>query len=520
MTESSAALSVGIAAPHEAAVRAGEEAVAAGGNAIDAALAAAGVLAVVYPHQCGLGGDLVALVRGPDGDTTAIVSVGAAAKRVDVERLAELGAMPRQGGDTVTVPGAVAGWTAAWHLGARLPLAGVFDRAARLARDGFPVSPGLARAIEVRAEGIAADPGLATVFMPDGRLLGSGDILVQERLAETLDVLAVDPDEMYTGRIAESLAAGLEERGSALRVDDFSAHRAETGSAITRSIGTARWWVAPPPTQGVVLLGILPTALESNVSVDGDAALLDVVLDAAVARQDNLGDPRTGPIDVERMLDPRAKPPLEPAPPGGRALGDTVAIVAADSEGRVVSIIQSVYQLFGSGILEPRTGIVLQNRGSAFSVDPRHPGRIAPGSRPPHTLLPVIAETDGLRYGLGCQGGSAQPWILAQVAADLLSSFTDPLEVLARPRWVIGARDIGHAELTLLAEPGCTVAVRAAGERGVPVDLRDGPLDEAGHVQVVRQYVDARGREQMDAASDPRADGTARIVTPPPKEKS
>jgi gamma-glutamyltranspeptidase len=513
------ALTVGVAAPHRAAIDAAETAIAAGGNAIDAALAAAAVLTVVYPHQCSLGGDLVALVRQPDGQTTALVSVGAAARAVDTVRLEALGAMPRQGSDTVTVPGIVAGWVAAAALGAALPLSSALSRAAALARDGVPVSPGLARALEVRAEGIAADPGLSGVFSRDGRLLDAGDVLVQPRLAATLDTLAADPESFYSGEIAAALVAGLATAGSVLTAADFAEHEAELSPALTRTIGSARWWVAPPPTQGVVLLGILPTALESNGAPQGDAALLDIVLEAAIARQDHLGDPRTGVVDIERMLRPRDSEVDAEAPAGGRNLGDTVAIVAADSEGRVVSIIQSVYQLFGSGILEPSTGIVLQNRGAAFSVDPRHPGRIAPGSRPPHTLLPLIAETDGMTYGLGCQGGSAQPWILAQVAPDLLSSFVEPLEVLARPRWVIGARDIGHPTLTLLAEPGCTVAVEAAAERGLPVDQRDGELDEAGHVQVVRRYHSPDGA-RIDAASDPRADGAARIVTPYAKENS
>jgi gamma-glutamyltranspeptidase len=506
-------LTVGLAAPHTAAVEAGKAAAAAGGNAIDAALAAAAVLTVVYPHQCAIGGDLVAVIRDPDGVTTALVSVGAAAGNVDVDRLAALGAMPRQGADTVTVPGMVAGWTAAAALGARLPLSDALTRAAAIARDGFPVSAGLERAIIDRKDGIAADEGLAAVFMTDGRLLGEGDTLVQPNLAATLDTLAADPSEMYTGSIAAALVRGLAKKGSVLDADDFAAHAAEKSPALEKTIAGARWWVAPPPTQGVVLLGILPTALES----DRDSDLLDVVLKAAVARQDHLGDPRTGAIDVERMLHPLDRDVTEEAPRGGRNLGDTAAIVAADSDGWVVSIIQSTYQLFGSGILEPETGIVLQNRGSAFSVDRRHPGRIVPGSRPPHTLLPLLAETDGIVYGLGCQGGSAQPWILAQVAPDLLSPLVDPLEVLARPRWVVGARDIGHPVLTVLAEPGCGDAVGAAIERDVPVDQRDAFFDEAGHVQVVRRYTTASG-ERIDAASDPRADGRSDIFTNHPKE--
>lgn len=503
-------MTVALAAPHTAAVEAGRAAVEAGGNAIDAALAAAAVLTVVYPHQCSLGGDLVALVQRPGGDTTAIVSVGAAARRTDLARLEALGAMPRQGADAVTVPGVVAGWTAVAGQGAVLPLASALERAATLARDGFEVSAGLGRAIEVRRDGVLADPGLAAVFSADGTPLAAGDWLRQPALADTLDLLAADPTEMYTGRVAAALVSGLAGHGSALQLDDFADHAAEASPALERTIGSAQWWVAPPPTQGVVLLGILPTALDGDVD-----ALLGITLDAFTARQNHLGDPRSGPIDVEALLNPG--PESVPAPKGGRALGDTVAIVAADADGTVVSIIQSVFQLFGAGILDPETGIVLQNRGAAFSVDPRHPGRIAPGARPPHTLLPLIARTEGLSYGLGCQGGSAQPWILAQVAPDLLSPAVDPGEVLARHRWVVGVRDIGHETLTMLVEPGRPDAVASARARGVPVDERDGLLDEAGHVQVVRRFATPIG-EQLDAASDARADGRAEVFPSPSKE--
>src|SRR5690606_17402067 len=157
----------------------------------------------------------------------------------------------------------------------------------------------------------------------------------------------------------------------------------------------------------------------------------------ALTRTAQLGDPRGGEIDLEALLNPRRKADPSDLPKAGRQLGDTVAIVAGDTDGTVVTLIQSVYQWFGSGILDPGTGIVLHNRGAAFSVDQRHPGRIGPGLRPPHTLLPVIAATDTLVYALGCQGGSAQPWILAQLAPDLLDANADPEEILGRGRWVI-----------------------------------------------------------------------------------
>ena len=491
---------IAVAAPHPAALEAASEAIAAGGNAIDAALAAAAMLTVVYPHQCAVGGDLVALVRRPGLGVTAVVSVGAAPADVDVTALAREDRMPKQGAQTVTVPGVVAGWRALDRLGSRLGLAAPFRGAARRAADGFEVSAGLARAIAIRTDELLADEGMRGVFGTADGLAVEGDRIVQPALAATLEQLAVDPDAMYGGSIGASIAARLRILGGAHSEADFAGHEAELLDPVEASTGGVRWWVAPPPTQGVVLLGILPEALGGDV-----AELVTAVHDAALVRQSQLGDPRGGPIDVDAMLAPRDHEQHGSLPRAGRALGDTVAVTAADSDGTVVTLIQSVYQLFGSGILDPATGVVLHNRGSAFSTDPAHPGRIGPGLRPPHTLLPVIAETDDLVLGVGCQGGSAQPWILAQVVAELLDPSVEPTATLGRSRFVIGARDLGYETMTLVAEPGLPGAEAAGRDRGLPVVTTEGRIDDAGHVQAVRLHADGR----LDAASDPRADGRA-----------
>lgn len=500
---------VAVAAPHPAALESAQTAIDSGGNAIDAALAAAAILTVVYPHQCSIGGDLIALLRRPDGTVTAVLSAGAAPAAIDVARLAQLERMPGQGADTVTVPGVVAGWEALAALGAAHPLSYALTRAAVLADAGFPVSPGLDRALAGRRDVLLADRGMTEVFGDgDGGLKREGDLVVQPALARTLAELAADPGAMYRGRIAESIASHLAHLGSAMVPADLAAHRAETVAPVRAELGGATWWVAPPPTQGVVLLGILPEALASGDTCDPE--LVRVVDEALRTRTAELGDPRGGAIDVAAMLDPRGRGDSGALPRPGRAMGDTVAIVAADSDGTVVTVIQSVYQWFGSGILDPGTGVVLHNRGSAFSTDPAHPAHIGPGLRPPHTLLPVIAESDGLVMALGCQGGSAQAWILSQVAAELMDPSADPAEALGRGRWVIGARDLGFERATLVAEPGSESAADAAADLGLDTVLRDARFDEAGHVQVARLHL---ADSTLDAASDPRADGRAIVVT-------
>ncbi|MCU1526417.1 MAG: tyramine oxidase [Frondihabitans sp.] len=510
-------LAVALAAPHEAAVAAARAAVEVGGNALDAALAAAAVLTVVYPHQCSLGGDLVALIEH-DGVTRAVVSVGAAPKAIDPARLAEEPRMPRQGADTVTVPGVVAGWQAIARLGARLPLASALTRAASLADAGTTVSKGLGRALRDRRAHVLADAGLREIFTRDGELLADGDALPQPALARTLRRLAADPDDFYRGETAAALVDRIRGLGGSIDTSDFADHEAEVTAAVTRRIRGVAWSVAPPPSQGVVLLSILPVS-----TVDAPTASLVAAYTAAAdSRRRHLGDPRGGTIDTSALLGEASSSSAGEPPRPGHALGDTVAITAQDSDGTVVSLIQSVYQWFGSGILDPATGIVLHNRGSAFSTDPSHPAHIGPGLRPPHTLCPLLATSDDLTVAFGCQGGSAQPWILAQIAEALLDPSADPAEVLSRPRWVVGAQDLGHSETTVVAEPGRDDAIAAGLAQGLGVDLHDRLIDEAGHVQIVRRH--HRRDMPFDTASDPRADGLGVVMTaaasPAPRSSS
>ncbi|HST39996.1 MAG TPA: gamma-glutamyltransferase [Conexibacter sp.] len=523
-------LTASIAAPHPAAVAAARAAWAEGGNALDLAVAAATALAVVYPHQCSLGGDLVALVREPDGAVRAIVSTGAAPQRVDVDALRAAGErMPSAGPHPVTVPGVLAGWAAVLDHGAALPLAAHVRRAATLAREGSPVSSGLAWAIGYRADGIAADPGLREVFAPGGTPLTEGDPLLQPRLAETLDAIADGgPAALYGGAIGAALAAGLEQAGSAMRLDDLAAHDVELTEPLTADALGATWHVAPPPTQGATLLALLAqidadaraaaAAAPAAAAPDAPATpapaplSLDRARAASAARDRLLGDPRVSQIDLDGLrLASAAAAPAPAAFNGARPHGDTVAVTAVDSDGRAVTLIQSVYQTFGAGLLEPTTGIVLHNRGSAFSLLPGHPGALAPGARPPHTLCPALVETaDGTVVALGCQGGRAQPQVLAQLAADVTDPASDLPRAIARGRWVVGARDMDRAQETVLAEPGAAHAPESeAADAGVAFERLDAFTGLAGHVQAARLSPDG----SQHAAAAPRADGAALTLT-------
>ena len=599
---------VAVAAPHRLAAEAGARAVAEGGNALDAAIAAAAVLAVVYPHQCSIGGDLIALVRTPSGEVHATLSVGAAARRTPVDEIrAAHERMPGRGPLTVTVPGFTAGLAALAAQGARLDLAEAWRTAADLAERGVPVAAGLAAALRANRSVLAADPGSAAVLLGDGSdstlrqlaadsnsvpaaepgsgavllgddggsarrqlaadpgsavvllgddggsalrqsaadsnsvpaadpgsdavLLGDnggsalrqsaadsnsaavlprddGDsILRQPALAATLMRLAEDPLDLYTGESAALLAAGLRRLGSPLAEDDLAAHRAEVAEPIHRRRGDVCWFVPPPPSQAVAL----PAVLGRTPGLTA-AELLDRSLRVAAARDALLADPRVADVWPKAFY-AAADDDGPPISSGGavKPAGDTVAVTAADTEGYAVSIVASVYQSFGAGLLEPDTGILLHNRGSAFSLDPDHPGFLRPGARPPHTLSPAIAVRGGaepMLAALGCQGGRAQPWILAQLADDLLRA-DDLAQVLRRPRWVFGAREIGEAEPTLVVEHESVPAdlAEVAAAHGLRTRALGAAWDDAGHVQVA--LADGRGAR---GAADPRADGGALTV--------
>ncbi|MFI5953272.1 gamma-glutamyltransferase [Cryptosporangium sp. NPDC051539] len=486
-------MTVALAAPHPAALDAARTVVAAGGGAVDAAVAGAAALAVAYPHQCSAGGDLVALFRPADGGTRAVLSIGAAATGIDVATLARHERMPFAGPLTVTVPGAVAGWAGLATLGARLPLADLLAPAIALAAEGVRASEGLRRATRNRLDAVRADPGLAALLIDTAG--EPVDVLRQPALARTLSTIADDWTSFYRGRLAERLLAGLSRLGSPLEAADLAAHRAEVVEPLSTTVGGVTWHAAPPPAQGATLLALL-----------GSDDLLTDAHRAQLARDALLGDPRGGPVDVDGLL-LRSPVPAGREDPSPKPRGDTVAVTAVDTDGTAVTLIQSVFQSFGSGLLEPGTGLVLHNRGAAFSLRPGHPGRLQPGVRPPHTLCPALAITEDTVVALGCQGGRSQAWILAQVAEDVVDT-GDLASVLARPRWVIGSRDLGRTVDTLLLEPGIHGLGATAAALGFAVETAAGRHDDAGHVQVARLR-----NGVVDAAADPRADGLGDTLT-------
>ncbi len=379
--------------------------------------------------------------------------------------------MPEHGPLTVTVPGAVSGWwQLAFHWSER-GFAAAFGAAIGLARDGVAVSRTLAEDLAAEAPRLLEDPGLAAVFSSGGRPLGEGDRLVQPALARTLETIAeAGPPSVYRGVIGLAIADHLSALGSAMRLEDLSAHEAELDSPLTLRYRDLDVSVPPPNSQGFVLLEAL-AAIE-RLGIDPDplgpdaGALAEVFRVTSADRDRHNADPRHARVPVGTLLDEGHLAGLVDqvsertgALPSPRT-GDTIALVAADASGLGVALVQSLYDGFGSGILEPATGIVLHSRGSAFSLDPEHPNVLAGGKRPAHTLLPVVVHRDGRLVALaGTMGGGGQPQIDAMSLVRSFDLGMDPAAAVAAPRWLVGGMALGVQDRTLVAEsrlPGAT----------------------------------------------------------------
>ena len=508
-----------IATPHVLATRAGEAAYRAGGSAIDATLAAAAVLTVVYPHNTSIGGDSFSLIRTPEGTTRCINATGYAGVAVDAGALRRRHGrqLPPIGIDTVTVPGAVRGWQRLHELGACREWEANLGDAIRYAHEGAPVAWSLAGAIRASEEHLRADRGAASVFFDgEGRKPEIGDILRQPALAESLRGLASrGADDFYSGAIATRLITGLRSLGSALDAADFAAYAARDENPIRVDFAGRTVLTSPPNTQGFLLvryLRHLSAAGLEHPELGAAAGDLARSFHAGNRLRDTLlADPEFARVDLARLIAEQPNPAGvdEAGPAGLIPKGDTVGIAAVDSEGWAVSHIQSVYHHFGAAILEPETGILLQNRGTSFSLDDDSDNVIAPRKRPSHTLMPVLVERDDRLIGVNaCMGGKAQAQIHTQLLLRQVAG-VDAQQTVGGPRFVVGAVTPADTADSVHAEENLTGAVlRGLRETGFSVRVVPRYSEMLGQANVVQIADDG----SFDAASDPRSDGSAAVV--------
>lgn len=497
------------------AAQAGLRMLLAGGNAVDAALAAAIALTVVEPSGCGIGSDGFAILW--DGkELHGLNSSGRAPQAWSPERFKDHQAMPDKGWESVTVPGAVASWVALSERFGRLSLEQVAAPAIEYARNGFPVSPIIARLWELGRLRLGNQPGFAECFLPTGQAPKAGEWFRNPDQAATLEAIATTGGEaFYRGHLAEKIVAFSAKHQGAMTLEDLAAHKADWCGTIEQKFAQSVVHEIPPNGQGLAALMALGILEHLNVGEQGvdhpdtlhlcieamKLAFADIYehhaeLEHMKHLPEHLLDPayleeRAALVNRAVAGDPQYGTPK----PSG-----TVYVTAADASGMMVSFIQSNYMGFGSGVVVPGTGISMQNRGHGFSLRPDHVNRVAGGKRPSHTIIPAFAmHADGTpQMSFGVMGGPFQSQGHVQMALRVLLYGQNPQAAADAPRWrVTGGRGVA---VEPNFPPELVEALKARGHE-VTVEPGSGVFAFGGAQLILRQ-----GQHYV-GGSDPRKDG-------------
>jgi gamma-glutamyltranspeptidase len=514
-------------APHALAAQSAVSVMREGGNAVEAMIAAAATIAVVYPHMNSIGGDGFWLILRPAMEPVGIEACGVAARAATLEwyRARGLTTIPVRGPHAAnTVAGTVSGWDLAhrWSepvLGGRLPLTRVLEDSIRYARDGVAVTASQARATATHCGSLQAIPGFADLHLPGGRAMAAGDLFRQPRLAATLEHLSrAGLEDFYRGELARDLARDLQQLDSPVSLSDLQQYRARsrTPLSLQHSLGTI--YNMPPPTQGLVsllILGQLDRILRSDmdpVGADFVHACVEATKLAFEIRDAHVTDPDYMTLDPADLLTPdrleamAARISLQKAATWrtGTSPGDTVWLGVCDRQGVSVSFMQSIYHEFGSGVVLSGSGINWQNRGCSFSLHPQAPNSLRPGRRPFHTLNPAAARfTDGRTWVYGSMGGDGQPQFQAAIFSRMATFGNAVQAAIDAPRWLLG-RTWGQSSQTLKLEsrfPEQTF--EALAQLGHDVERMSAYDENLGHAGAIVRYADGT----LEGGSDPRSDG-------------
>lgn len=434
---------------------AGVRALMDGGNAIDAAVATAAVLGVVEPGSLGIGGDAFALFySAKDKALKALDASGRSpyAANLDFCRKSGFKQMPQRAIHSVTVPGAVHGWSTLLSGYGTMPLSKVLRAAIQYSKEGFPVTELTAEAWRESEAMLKSDEGGMANYLASGRPPQVGEIFKNPRMAKTLQRIGDEgPEVFYKGDIAEKIVRCSERKGGLFTVKDFADHRSDWVEPISANYRSYDVYELPPATHGFVTLEMLKILEGFDLKATGaqTADTLHLMIEAkklAFADRDRyLADRDYMKVSVRDLFSPkrvkelvkqirmdRAADELHAAPLDA----DTEYLAAADSEGNLVSFIESNFMGFGSGVVEPETGIILQNRGYLFSVEENHPNCIGPHKRCVHTLMPGLIMKDGKPFAaLGLKGGHVQPQVQLQIIANLVDFGMTIQEAIAAPRF-------------------------------------------------------------------------------------
>jgi gamma-glutamyltranspeptidase/glutathione hydrolase len=514
-----------VATSQTLASQAGAQVLARGGSAVDAAIAANAVLGVVEPMSCGMGGDLFAIYwDAKSGTLTGLNASGWAPKGLSIDFLQskKITAMPQEGIHTVTVPGCVDGWEKLHKRFGRLPWAELFRPAIYYASNGFPVTELIAQAWRSSTTKLSLDQYARTIFLPDGAVPGVGEIFRNAELAKTLQLIASEGAvAFYRGPITKNILYISEWRGGTLTDADFAEFQSEWVTPISTDYRGWKVYELPPNSQGIAaleMLNIMETFQFPKLEPLGADAFHLKIESQKLAYQDlamYVGDPRYAEVPLAGLLSKKyaaqraaridAKQADCDAAPGNpfEGAGDTVYLSVVDRDGNIVSLIQSLYRAFGSGVSVPRMGFHLHNRGALFTLNAKHPNALEPRKRPFHTIIPAFMEKGTLHAGFGIMGGLNQAQAHAQFVSNIVDHGMNIQAALEAPRFT-------KEQFT-----GCEVSI----EGRVPADVQE-ILKARGHKLNVRgAYADVMGGGQVVlrdsasgvnyGASSPRKDGAA-----------
>ncbi|WP_212654436.1 gamma-glutamyltransferase [Marinomonas sp. CT5] len=520
---------IAFTAPHFKATETGQKILEQGGTAIEAMVAAAATIAVVYPHMNGLGGDGFWLISEPGKTPIGIDASGKSAALATLDFYCGHDSIPARGGKAaLTMAGAVAGWQEAlavsqtWQAASNaqnMPLTDLLKDAIELAKNGSAVTKTYLDASNKTFADLVSVQCFASTFLKQGGLYEKGDVLTLPALAQTLEQLAEKGlDDFYQGDIAERLAKDLATAGSPIRLTDFHSYQAKRVEPLQVKTSVGSLYNLPAPTQGIASLLIL--ALYDKLYTQGKSAtdmahlLIECTKQAFIARNEFVTDESRLAMDLSSLLESDQlekmchEIALERAQawPHQAKHGDTIWMGACDSEGRMVSYIQSLYWEFGSGVVSPSTGIVWNNRGSSFSLEEGSLQELGPNLKPFHTLNPAFAElNDGRRMSYGTMGGEGQPQTQAALFSRYVYHQMPLAQAISEGRWLLGRTwgDVSH-NLKIERDFADMVAEELV-NRGHDLVVVDSCNELMGHAGAVVLHNEGH----TEAATDPRSDGLA-----------
>jgi len=513
-----------VTSPHELATNAGLEVLKSGGNAIEAAIAIASCLSVTYPHFASFGGDAFMIISDRNGKVRTLSGIGQAPAVMPQYS----GAIPVRGpGSMLTTAANVDTLGKAFDI-SKNELAGtkswaeLLKPAFGLARNGFPVSPSERFWMDFRQKEIADLPALASNFMIDGKMPEVGQMFKQQQLADTLEMLAVRGyRDFYDGKLADRIAKGLKEVGSPLTAADLAKTQARIEPPLRVAYRGGVLLANQPPTQGITTLEIMGILDRFDLKKipEGSADYYHVVVEAVkrafIDRNQYVADPEFINMPSAKLLSKTnldqwaGSIKMDKAMPWPHVYkhGDTVYIGATDSQGNSVSMLETVYFDWGSGVMAGDTGILWHNRGASFSLKPGVPNVLEPGKRPFHTLNPgMYLKNDKPHILYGTQGADGQPQTLAAILTRMIDYGMDPLTALSRPRFLLGKTFSDSRDSLKLEKDAGDQVLQELARRGHEMSTISAQSPLAGHpgAIVIDQKTGA-----FSGAHDPRSDGRA-----------